>query len=132
MTNELSRLLEKTNQESLARADLVPKILERIDAAKTAHIRQQKIIWSSISLVFFVCTIATGWNAYTRLASSDLGNYFSLAFSDTSFIVSAWREFVLSIIESLPIIGIGLFLTSTYLLFWSARKYTIKGERFAY
>ena len=46
--------------------------------------------------------------------------------------ISRLCEFTISIIESLPIIGIGLFLISIYLLFWSTKKYSIRSHTLAY
>jgi hypothetical protein len=48
-------------------------------------------------------------------------NYFSLLISDPDIMLTYWREFVLSIVESVPFIGITVSLATVALLMFSIR-----------
>jgi len=61
----------------------------------------------------------------TDLAQSGFYEYFSLIFSDSGLILSIWREFVFSLIESLPVLSIILSLTLIFIFFLSL-KYAMK------
>ena len=112
--------------------ELLAKIFKNIDKERTRAIRTQKITWSLTSATLFVITIITGWHAISGIIYSDTGSYVSLIFSDTTSALSMWKDLSISIIESLPIIGIGLFLASAYLLFLSTRKYSVRSHTLAY
>ena len=132
MTSDLYNLLKNDSTEFTPRNDFLKCILENIRLEQNKVIRRQKIIWRSVFFVFLMVTVATGWHAFSSLSSSDFGNYFSLIFSDTNTALAVWKELSISILETLPIFGIGLFLASIYLLFWSARKYAIRSHTLAY
>ena len=132
MKTTLYTLFQKNQELSYNETELLSKVFIKIQKEQSKSIKKQKIIWSASSFVFSIFTITTGWHAISSVASSDIGNYVSLMFSDTGSIMNFWKEFVISIIESLPIIGIGLFLLSIYLLFWSTKKYSIRSHTLAY
>jgi len=132
MKPNLSTLFQKNWESNSQEAELLTRVFDTIERKQQQAIRTQKIIWSLSSVLFFAITIFTGWRAISSIISSDVGNYLSLVFSDTGIALTLWRSLVISIIESLPIIGIGFFLASIYLLFWSARNYSIRSQHFAY
>ena len=132
MTSDLYTLFKNDTETQAPKAELLNRVFVQIEKAQAKKIRQQKTIWSIVSSVFFVTVILTGWHAVSSIASSNLSDYLSLIFSDTSSAFLIWKELGISIIDSLPIIGIGLFLASIYLLFWSARKYTVSSKTLAY
>ncbi|MFA6353630.1 MAG: hypothetical protein WCW93_01720 [Candidatus Paceibacterota bacterium] len=59
------------------------------------------------------------------LAQSGFYEYLSLAFSDSGLILSAWREFVFSLAESLPVLSI-VFTLSLVFIFFLSLKYLMK------
>jgi hypothetical protein len=59
------------------------------------------------------------------LTRSGFYEYFSLIFSDTSSILSFWKEFTFSLSESLPVMSIIFTLSLLFVCFLSAR-YLIK------
>jgi len=60
--------------------------------------------------------------------SSGLREYLSLAFSDYSLLLTLWREYLLSVVESLPIISITL-VTFSLFVFTLSIKYVINNFR---
>ena len=132
MTKDLYTLLKQDKELVPDNSELLMRIFNAIDAKRAKTIRIQKIFWSMASGAFTLATVVTGYGAASALYNSDFGNYFSLLFSDTGSFMVIWRELSISMFESLPIIGIALFLASLYLLFWSARKYVIRTHNLAY
>ncbi|MEI6316563.1 MAG: hypothetical protein WCO65_02450 [bacterium] len=132
MTNNLYHLFQNDPHIQTPHTELEARIFDCIKTAQAKKIRNQKIIWISVSCIFSFVVILTGIRAVTSIASSNVNDYLSLVFSDTASAFTVWKELSISIIESLPIIGIGLFLASIYLLFWSAKKYTINSKILAY
>ena len=128
MKTNLYSLFDTKKETTYSETVLISKIFAAIEKSKKSEEYKQKILWSISSAVFLIATIATGWHAISSLISSDTGSYISLIFSDTSSALSIWKELSISIVESLPIIGIGLFLASIYLLFWSAKKYAFRSS----
>ena len=59
------------------------------------------------------------------LTQSGFYEYLSLAFSDSGLILSAWKEFMFSLAESLPILSI-VFTLSLVFIFFLSLKYAMK------
>jgi hypothetical protein len=57
-----------------------------------------------------------------EVSRSGIGEYLSIIFSDTSTLFAYWKEFSLSIIESMPIWGTALFLGSIFVLLGSLKS----------
>ena len=132
MTRDLYTLFAQEIETPEQQAELVARVFTRIESAQAKKIKIQKIIWMTTSFVFSFVVIFTGIRVVSGMISSNFGDYFSLIFSDTTTALSIWKELSISIVDSLPIIGIGLFLASICLLFWSAKKYSISSKTLAY
>jgi len=52
---------------------------------------------------------------------SGLSEYVSLIFSDSSTILSFWKEFIFSVVESLPFLTMTLTLFSLWIFVWSIK-----------
>lgn len=59
------------------------------------------------------------------LSQSGFYEYFSLIFSDSGSIISYWKEFILSLAESLPIASI-IFTLSLIFVFFLSLRYAMK------
>ena len=93
-------------------------------AAKTEH--REKIFWGIFFIGALASFIGSGVYAISEFSKSNFGSYFSIIFSDTGTVALFWRELGLSLIESLPIFGIALFLGSVSLALWSLHKFMKK------
>jgi hypothetical protein len=132
MKHDLYTLFKHDLNLEKDQTELLAKIFDAVDKKQVYEIKKQKILWSVTSVLLFTLTIITGWHAASAIASSNIGNYISIIFSDTSQAFILWKEITISIVESLPIIGIGLFLASFYFLFLSAKKYSVRSHTLAY
>ena len=56
---------------------------------------------------------------------SGLSEYISLVFSDSSVVFGLWKEYIYSIVESLPFVTMTVTLVSLWIFIWSIR-YMIK------
>ena len=92
--------------------------------ARIAQARQQsariKTLWLGItSILFGVSLVPALQYAGQELYTSGFYAYASLLFSDSKFAFSAWREFGLSLLESLPAIALLLVFACGVALCWS-------------
>jgi len=104
---------------------LFQKIMLRIRAERKRMVLRRKITGFSIALaVSFLGLVPAIKMVYAGFAGSGFVQLFSLAFSDTAIILASWQNFVLSLLELLPItgllaIGVALFTVLVSLKFLS-------------
>ena len=87
--------------------------------------------FSSIGLASLIGLIPAWHLLSNNLTQSGFYEYFSLAFSNGSSLLSYWKEFTLSIAESLPVMSIVLSLSLVFVFFLSlkfATKQIVKGQ----
>ncbi len=86
---------------------LFEKIMLRIALEKKKIAIKRKIaVFSVILGVSFLGLIPAVRGAYSGFANSGISPLFSLLFSDTSIVLSYWKNFTFSLLEVLPINGI--------------------------
>lgn len=86
---------------------LFEKIMARIETErKKISLKRKTIGFSLVLAVSLAGLIPSIKMAYTGFVDSGFYQLFSLAFSDTSIIMAYWQNFVLSLLESLPLTGI--------------------------
>lgn len=101
---------------------LYAAVLARIALARQQQARM-KTLWLGISSFFFgVALVPAMHYAAQEFYTSGFYDYSSLLFSDRSVISSAWREFALSLIESIPSFALLLLFTLSIALAWSLRR----------
>jgi len=94
---------------------LFNQIMFRIKAEQRKAVLKRKIgIFAFVLAVSFVGFVPAFSMAWTGIANSGFIQLFSLAFSDTKIVMTYWQNFILSLLESLPIIG--LLITGISLL----------------
>ncbi len=101
---------------------LYAAVLARIALARQQHARI-KTLWLGISsIVFGIALVPAFQYVGQELYTSGFYAYSSLFFSDGGFVMSAWREVGLSLIESLPSVALLLVLSLAVALAWSLRR----------
>ena len=90
--------------------------IKREEVKKTIY----KIVFSSV-LSFFSISVAFIYaiNVIKDFYQSGLSEYFSLIFSDGASLVTYWQSYIMSIVESLPIIPITILVASIGIFIWS-------------
>lgn len=101
---------------------LLPAIVARIQELRQRRARLYTFMLGLASLLTGAALLPA-WNyASQELYTSGFFDYWSLLFSDHSVVLSAWREFALLLIESLPSIAVLLLLGLGALFIWSLSR----------
>ena len=120
MPNTLNQLIQTQTED--CPKDLSSRVFAAVqNAALRSYTRQQRL-WTVFSAVALITCAVTGWHAASAIASSNFGSYVSLFFSDGAIAFASWKEAGMSLLETLPIAGIGLFLGSIAVTLFIARK----------
>ncbi|HEU0080643.1 MAG TPA: hypothetical protein VFQ72_01270 [Candidatus Paceibacterota bacterium] len=96
------------------------RVIARVAAAVRARLARRLAAASALAVASaggLAAAVAYIWDAS---ASSGLGDFLSFMFSDTAAALSYSKELGLSILESLPALGIALALSAALVLGWSA------------
>jgi hypothetical protein len=88
-------------------------------------------LFSVVALLSGIALVPAVQYALGQLYTSGFYDYFSLLFSDSSFVLAYPREFVLSLAESLPSIAVLLLIPIVFALVWSLRR-AVQTYRFNY
>ena len=100
-----------------------------INKIKTEEIKKTmyKIAFGSvISLTSITIMIMSVINIFQDAYQSGLSGYISLLFSDGASVISFWQSYMMSIVESLPIIQITIVVASVWVFVW-AMNTTVTG-----
>ena len=103
-----------------------PKRLSKIIltqiAIKEKHAMLVRLCFAvAASAVSFVAMIPAFMYMFAEFYQSNFYTYVLLLFSDGSTTLLYWKEFVLSLAESLPLVGITLVLTTIFVFLGSLR-----------
>ena len=109
-------------KELKAPAHLLPAIMLRIGELRQRRARLYTFVLGLASLATGA-SLVPAWNyASQELYTSGFFDYGSLLFSDHSVVFSAWKEFALLMLESLPSIAVLLLLLLGGLFIWSLSR----------
>lgn len=101
---------------------LFEKIMLRIWAERNKiAIKRKIVIFSVILAVSFAGLFPVVKATYSGFVNSGFTQLFSLIFSDTSVVIGLWQNFVLSLLETLPINGILITGVLVVIFFGSLR-----------
>jgi len=107
---------------------LFDKIIARFKQERSLIIKRRLILFSVGLVSSVVAFIPAGRMVRTGLIESGFIQYFSLIFSDFGVVTTYWQNFSLTLLESIPVISLVLFLTIT-LLFLESLKFFILNLR---
>jgi hypothetical protein len=111
----------KTIGESKSLNLLPSKILMRIDGEQMKRSRIQMAVSWLVGGFSFVALFPILINMSSQLQSSGFWNYFSLLFTDTGAMAIFWKEFLLSLVDALPLFQLTLVFILILTLFISLR-----------
>ena len=93
------------------------------DIRKSEYCRARALVFCSVFLT--VVSLVGVWGSisylFSSLYESSFVNYLSLLFSDPDVVLMYWQQFVLSLLESLPVVGMVLSLVALASLLVSFR-----------
>ncbi|MCM2338978.1 MAG: hypothetical protein NDI62_00775 [Burkholderiales bacterium] len=123
MEKELVKIFNKAKYKE--NDNLVEDIWFNINR-REQRISRIKLYISSFIGILSLASFIPAWNILSSdLSQSGIFEYISLAFSNSGLVLSYWKEFTLSIVESIPTGSIVLSLSLIFTLFISI-KYATK------
>ena len=120
MKNNLEKLFTQIG-ESGSLDFLADKIMVRIERRKMIQSRVRFFVADALAGLSFLSLFPIAINTFKQLQTSGFLSYFSLLFTDGGTMLTYWREFLLSLAESLPLLQLTLIGLSLLVLFISLR-----------
>jgi hypothetical protein len=111
------------NHGSKTPESLRERVLLAIEHAQARQARNWRIAWGTAAGLSFSTFAFSIWYAAKVASVSGFTSYLSIIFSDSASALGLWKELGLSLIESLPVVGLGILLASTLSILWSLRKF---------
>ena len=96
-------------------------ILARIESEKRRIARIRLAFFGVVAAASLAAIIPSFQYAAREFAQSGFYEYLFLLFSDSGAVLASWREFALSLAESLPITEITIFLIMVFVFLVSAK-----------
>lgn len=108
---------------------LFDKIVDRINAEHRLTIIKQKVAVFSIGLALSIAGFVPAIKMVQKgFVESGFADFWSLIFSDAGVVLSDWQNFMLALVEKLPIMGI-VFLLVIVLAFLEMLKSFVKNVK---
>lgn len=95
-------------------AGLAEAVLGRIDRVKRRRFMLRRLSFAGISLIPLVAVFVAFAVLIRDIRQSGFVQYFSLLFSDGRLIAAFWREYLFSLVESLPLLSVAGCLLSIF------------------
>lgn len=93
---------------------LFERIMRRIDEERRLiTVKRRVFLFSAGLFVTIVALVPAARMAWNGLTESGFLKFLSLIFSDAEIIAGYWQNFVMSLLETLPVMGLVLFLAVT-------------------
>jgi len=102
---------------------LKSSIIIKIKRAEIKRVIYQIVLSSVVSIFSILMSVVFILNIITDAYQSGLSEYISLIFSDGILITSYWQTYLMSVVESLPIILITITVASIWVFVWSVNKF---------
>ena len=131
MSKDIRQLFEATRVASFA-PGLEGQVLARIGREQKKLAQRKLLIFGLVDVFSATGLVATGFYLANLLASSGFYNYLSLLWSDGGAPASYWQELLLSLVESLPLLGLTAFLAVVLILMLSLAKTVTNFKLFYY
>jgi len=112
-----------------APSGLLNKVMLRLEAERKLKALRRRFflagIWLAGSFVAFVFVFRLLW---LDVASSGFGQYASLVFSDFGYILVNWRDYTLSLLETLPAFSVGISLAAALSVLYGIKLTLVFGK----
>ncbi len=102
--------------------ELLPRLIACLRLAERQRARHRAWIFGFSTALSLVATAGLGINLAKGFAQTGFSSYLSLLLSGDAAILSYWRELGLALIDSLPAMGLLIFLAAATILTWSGTR----------
>ena len=123
MQEKLTRIFKEAKYEPDAK--LASSVWQKIVMKERSKDLVKLWSFSFVGFLSLVGLIPTLEELFNDLAHSGFYEYFSLIFSDGGSLVNYWKELLLSLAESLPVMSI-IFTLSLFFICFLSLKYIVK------
>ena len=111
--NQLFSMVESSDKLKTT----ILKTIKREEIKRSVY----RLVFSSfLSLASIIIAFVYMVNIFNDFNQSGLSEYLSLIYSDGALLMNYWQIYVMSIVESLPIIPITILVASVWVFVWSA------------
>jgi hypothetical protein len=104
--------------------DLQASILRCIEDASRKKAARWLVVDSVMAFVSLASFVVSAYYLLNDFYRTGFYTYLSLFFSDGSFVLSAWKDFLLTLIESVPLTSVTVFLLILFILLLSIKFIT--------
>ncbi len=101
--------------------DLQNKILKNIAIRQKRSVHNRLFLSATTAIMSILGMLLAIQYTIQEFYLSNFNQYLSLVISDSGTIISNWRDFILSLAESIPLIGITISLVTVVILLSSIR-----------
>lgn len=120
MYNNYEKIFQKLGQIEVPEG-LGGKIMAKIEAQKIRSAKTRFVFLAITAVASVFAAVPALQYAAREFYQSGFYQYFSLLFSDGGAVMASWKEFALSLAESLPLLGATVFLSIVFILLGSIR-----------
>lgn len=111
--------------------DLLDKVLLRIETERRLNALRRRFLFSGVLLIGSVITLTFFFRLlWVDLTSSGFGEYLFLFFYDFRYIAADWKDYTLTLLETLPALSAGLFLGISLAVLYGLKLTLNFGEEF--
>ncbi|MFA5022753.1 MAG: hypothetical protein WC385_02615 [Candidatus Paceibacterota bacterium] len=121
MSQNIRKLFEATQAVGLS-ADLDERVYARLEQEQKKLAKRHLLIFGLADAFSAVGLVVSVFYLVNLSAGSGFYNYLSLFWSDGGSIALYWHELALSLVESLPMLGVIIFLGVALILLLSLAK----------
>ncbi|PIT90111.1 hypothetical protein COU23_00350 [Candidatus Kuenenbacteria bacterium CG10_big_fil_rev_8_21_14_0_10_36_11] len=108
------------------RPRLFERVWNRLQKEKQLLIVKRKLFLISIlSVITGVGLAPVSKSVYINFAESGFFKFFSLIFSDFNAVMASWKNYLISLLETLPVMNL-ILLLAVFLIFLEALKFLAK------
>ena len=119
MEQNLQNLFKKAIYQPESR--LPGDIFSLIELKKAKITKIKKFGYLGLSILSLSGSVFSIWGLIEQSTQLGFFKYLSLAFSDGGIIATYWKEYTLSLVDSLPVASLGMSLFLLFVLFISIR-----------
>lgn len=120
MNENLSKLMKQAYNHPESR--LSDDVWRSIELKNSRSLKIQSAIYSFIGVLSLGCFVLVFISAKNQFVSSGFFQYISLAFSDSSLLSVYWKEYLMSLTDSLPFASLGTLLFLSFSMLVSIKK----------
>lgn len=113
-------------------ADLFSRIMRRIHSEKKILNLKRRVIFFSFGLIISLLVLVPAFKMVrAEFIESGFIDFFSLLFSDFGAVLTCWQSFVLTLLESLPVMSAVVFLLVIF-LFLESLKFLVRDMKIVF